>query len=271
MIFGDWVNDIPKLNKIFKNNNPFPHVIIENFLDKDFIEKINVEFPNNYDNWHMYNNPLEVKYAYDDISNFPENIKLLFKTLESKETIELISQISSINSLEADPTLHGCGLHAHPKNGRLFVHLDYEKHPQLKNKERRINIILYLSKNWKPEWNGATELWDDKQMVKKSEVKFNNALIFQTNDISWHGIPKKINCPENEFRKSIAYYYLSPIVSENKCDKIGNDGSGYRSKATYINVGEPDIRIDEFIKIRPLRRIEKEDIDKIWPTWNSEL
>jgi hypothetical protein len=39
MIFGDWVNDIPKLNNIFKNNNPFPHVIIENFLDKDFIEK----------------------------------------------------------------------------------------------------------------------------------------------------------------------------------------------------------------------------------------
>jgi hypothetical protein len=60
-------------------------------------------------------------------------------------------------------------------------------------------------------------------------------------------------------------------VSETKPDKIGNDGSGYRSKATYINVGEPDNRIDELIKIRPIRRIEKEDIDKIWPTWNSEL
>jgi len=268
--FGEWVNNIPELNKKFINNDPFPHLIIENFLNAEFMEKISTEFPNNYDSWHKYNNPLEVKYAYDIVSNFPENIKVLFDVFKSEKMIELISQISSIPSLEADPKLHGCGLHAHPKNGRLFVHLDYEKHPILQNKERRINIILYVSKNWKPEWNGATELWNNK-LVKKSEVIFNNALIFQTNDISWHGIPEKINCPENEFRKTIAYYYLSPIVSETKTDKIGNDGSGYRSKATYINVGEPDSRIDEFIKIRPHRRIEKEDIDKIWPTWNSEI
>jgi Rps23 Pro-64 3,4-dihydroxylase Tpa1-like proline 4-hydroxylase len=117
------------------------------------------------------------------VSDFPENIKVLFDVFKSKEMIELISQISSIPSLEADPKLHGCGLHAHPKNGRLFVHLDYEKHPILQNKERRINIILYVSKNWKPEWNGATELWNNK-LVKKSEVIFNNALIFQLNDFN---------------------------------------------------------------------------------------
>ena len=54
---------------------------------------------------------------------------------------------------------------------------------------------------------------------------------------------------------------------ETKTDKIGNDGTGYRTKATYINVGRPDTRIDEFIKIRPFRRIEQSDIDKIWPEW----
>ena len=43
--FGDWVNNIPELNKIFKNNNPFPHVIIENFLNN----QIKFQVPDSFD------------------------------------------------------------------------------------------------------------------------------------------------------------------------------------------------------------------------------
>ena len=32
-----------------------------------------------------------------------------------------------------------------------------------------------------------------------------------------------------------------------------------------------DERIDKLYKIRPHRRIEKEDLDEIWPEWNPEL
>lgn len=267
--FGEWVNNITDINKTFINNKPFPHIIIDNFLSESFIEKINLEFPTNYDNWHKYNNPLEVKYTYDSIDklNNCDNIKLLFKLLSSSQ--DIFSKISNIPLLESDPTFHGSGLHVQPRDGRLSIHLDYEKHPILNNKQRRLNLILYISKDWNKEWNGATELWDNQKCIVQSDVKFNSAILFQTSDISWHGVPKKIKCPENIFRKTIAYYYLSPIVASDSQDKIGNDGSGYRTKATYINV-ENDPRIDEFLKIRPFRRIELEDIQKHWPEWNSK-
>ena len=266
--FGEWIND-KDLKKKFKNNKPFPYVIIENFLNKDFLELISNEFPNDYSNWNFYNNPLEVKYAKNDLDKL-NNIKKLFHILGSKEITDLFSEISGIDNLENDPTLHGCGLHAHPRNGRLAIHLDYEKHPILINKERRLNLILYISKDWDPSWNGETELWDNEKCISISNVKYNNAILFQTNDNSWHGIPKKINCPEDIFRKTIAFYYISDIVSKEDKNKIGNNGSGYRVKATYKNTNEPDPRIDKLIKIRPLRLITKEDINDIWPEWNAE-
>ena len=131
-------------------------------------------------------------------------------------------------------------------------------------------IILYLNKEWDSSWNGSTELWDKEiNSYIESPIVYNTALLFQTNDVSWHGVPKKIICPDNESRKSIAYYYISELENKPDNNKIGNNGSGYRQKATYVNKS-PYKEIDEFIKIRPLRRIDQEDINNIWPNWNSE-
>ena len=190
--FGKWINDIHSLNDNFINTKPFPYIVIDNFLNNDFIELVYNEFPDDYTDWHKYNNPLEVKYTFDNISNCGNNIKKLFELIGSKEIIEIFENITNIPNLSTDPLFHGCGLHVSPRNGRLAVHLDYEKHPLLDNKQRRLNLIIYLSKNWKPEWNGDTELWNDKECVVSNKVSFNTVLLFKTSDDSWHGVPKKI-------------------------------------------------------------------------------
>jgi hypothetical protein len=204
----------------------------------------------------------------------PRGIKKLFYLLSTKEITEKFAELSSINDLEHDSFLHGAGLHIHPRNGKLDMHLDYEKHPYL-NKERRLNMILYMSKDWKEEWNGDTQLWDNtmKNCVVKSHVKFNTAIIFKTNEISWHGLPNLIKCPENVLRKSVAYYYISPIVTNSKENKFGNDGTGYRTKATYIKRPEDhyDERMEKLYNIRPLRLITQKDLDEIYPAWETEL
>lgn len=273
-LFGDWIYNLDFYKKQYINNIPFEHVIIPNFLNEDYANKIFDKFPTNYDKWHKYYNPIEVKYASDDIINMDEDISKLFYILCTNEIIILFKKITGIENIEYDPFLHGAGLHSHPRNGRLHMHLDYEKHPYLE-KERRLNIILYLSKDWKEEWNGATELWDKnmKNCVKKSPVKFNTAIIFKTNDISWHGLPEKIKCPLNEYRKSLAFYYISDIVSEKNENVIGNNGSGYRTKATFVKRPEDQYyeQMQKLYKIRSYRRIEENDMNQIWPEWNDEL
>jgi Rps23 Pro-64 3,4-dihydroxylase Tpa1-like proline 4-hydroxylase len=273
VFFGDWIHNVEKLQKEFINAEPFENIIIPNFLNSEYAEALYKLFPEDIENntWYKYYNPIEVKYAFDNIQKLPDKLKNIFYLLSTKEISEKFSILSGIDGLENDPYLHGAGLHIHPRNGRLHLHLDYEKHPYL-NKERRLNVILYLSKNWKKEWNGETQLWDKNMMkcVKKSYVEFNTAFIFKTNDISWHGLPEKISCPEGMFRKTIAYYYVSNISSEAKKEKIGNDGSGYRTKATFIKKPDDEYceKIDKLYKIRPHRLIEQKDIDDINLIWD---
>jgi hypothetical protein len=104
----------------------------------------------------------------------------------------------------------------------------------------------------------------------KSPVEFNTAIIFKTNDTSWHGIPEKILCPEGVFRKTIAYYYISDLYSLANKEKVGNDGSGYRTKAAFTKRPQDKYceKIDSLYKIRPHRLINKDDLEKIHLEWN---
>ena len=226
--FGNWVNEIEILKNKFLNAQPFEHIVIENFLNESYADELYDLFPTNFDNWHKYENPIEVKYAFDDINSLDEKMKNFFYFLSSDKLIDIFRQITHIKDLTFDEYLHGAGLHCHPRSGKLNIHLDYEKHP-FTGKERRLNIIFFLTKDWNDEWNGQNELWDKeaKSCVVKTGIRFNKAIIFKTNNISWHGLPEKILCPENHFRKSLAFYYVSPLTNEK-------DENDYRKKAQYI-------------------------------------
>lgn len=264
--FGNWTNNITELKTSFLNGSPFEHIIIDNFLSDDYAEEIYNEFPTNYENWYKYMNPLEVKFAYDNINLLNDNLKNYFYYLSSNHIINLIKEITNIENIEFDEFLHGAGLHAHPKHGRLNVHLDYEKHP-ISGKERRINIIYFTTKNWDPLWKGANELWDKNvtKCVKKTDVVFNRAIIFKTNEISWHGLHEKIDCPDNIFRKSLAYYYVSELDTR----KLESE---YRKKAKFVKGSNDKFcdKMDKLYKIRENRLISNDDLKEIIPEWKIE-
>lgn len=262
--FGDWVYNIDELKESFKNGKPFENIVIDNFLNEEYAEILHNKFGENFENWYKYINPIEVKYAYDNIEILPTELKNYFYYLSSREITSIVSQISGIPNLEYDEYLHGAGLHAHPKYGRLSLHLDYEMHPCTR-KERRLNIIYFLNKEWGAGWNGANELWnnDVSECTKKTDIKFNRAIIFKTNDISFHGVPDIIRCPEHVYRKSLAYYYVSPL-------NMMKAESEYRQKAKYIKkASEPYCEKNaKLYKIRENRRLTENDVIEIMPEWN---
>jgi Rps23 Pro-64 3,4-dihydroxylase Tpa1-like proline 4-hydroxylase len=263
--FGNWINNIDYLCEQFVNAEPFEHVVIDDFLEENYADEIHNKFPDKFDNWHIYNNPIEVKYTYDNIKELDDSIKTYFYNLASNVMLDIFRKITKIPDLEFDEYLHGAGLHCHPRRGRLNIHLDYEKHP-FTGKERRLNIIYFLSKDWKPEWNGDNELWDNNatKCIKKTGVKFNRAIIFKTNDISWHGLPTEIACPDKHYRKSLAFYYVSPL--QNLQDK-----KQHRNKAKYIITEESDnlTNLKILCEIRSNRRLTTEDVNKYCPGWEK--
>lgn len=276
IFFGNWTeeNKIQELREQFQTASPFEHVVIPNFLNDDIAELMSKGFPsqNDLESMHAYRNPIEVKYAQDDLQEMNAIVRNYFLYMSSNYVTNIFSKISDID-LEHDPFLHGAGIHLHPRNGRLGIHLDYEIHPHCE-KQRRLNIIVYMNKDWDASWNGHSELWNMKSETCEvsNPIEFNTAFVFKTNEESWHGVSKKITCPEHEFRKTLAFYYISNICDRPEDHREGQNGSGYRYKAVFrVLQNDPNYeKIEPLLKIRPLRRIEQSDIDEHWPEWNPE-
>ena len=203
-----------KINKAkYQNSKPYPHIIIKNFFDKDFLNLVLEEFPDlsKKQSSINYENKNEIKFANNDRKHFKKNTKKLFKYLNSTQFINFLQKISSIKErILPDRSLSGGGLHEIKRGGVLKVHTDFNKHPT-KNLDRRINVLIYLNKKWKKNYGGELELWnkDMKKCVKKILPTFNTMVIFSTNDFTNHGHPRYLNCPKNISRKSVATYYFS--------------------------------------------------------------
>jgi len=260
---GDWANNINEMAKEFIAAKPYPHLIIDNFCNADYIESLHESYPVCDSKWIKYWNPFEKKYA---LNNFENNhlYNELFNTLQSVEFVNLMKNITGIHNLESDPYLHGAGIHYMPNGCKLDMHLDYSVHPITK-KERRVNLIIYMNKDWDESYNGDLQLWD-KEFTKSDKCiypKFNRAVIFQTNDISYHGIPKIIKCPENVGRKSIAIYYVSDQTN------IGQ----VRNKAHYLPLPNQNVneKLKKLYSIRNTGIITNDILQSVYPDWKNDV
>lgn len=248
-MLGDWC-----IRGDFQSASPFPHVIIDNMFRDDIFTALVSEFgnPETESKWCRYWNPIEKKYALNDFSNRPVT-KSVFDFLQTDEFVKRIADITSIPLLQSDPHLHGAGIHYHPRGGKLDMHLDYSVHP-ISGLERRVNLIVYLNETWEDSWGGELELWDREftHCVTKVAPIRNRGILFQTSDISYHGIPHPIQCPETTGRKSLAVYYVSPL----------EHGVSKRLKAEFRPL--PDQVVDEKLarlyEIRKTRLINEDDL-----------
>jgi Rps23 Pro-64 3,4-dihydroxylase Tpa1-like proline 4-hydroxylase len=208
------LNSYALKNKLkYQNLKPYPHLVIKNFFNINFLNEVLNEFPNlpKIKSSTNYNNQNEIKFANNNKKSFKKNTRLFFKFLNSNEFLNFIKKLSSIDEkLLPDSYLSGGGLHEIKKGGVLKVHTDFNKHP-FKNLDRRINVLIYLNKNWKKKYGGDLELWNKnmKKCVVKVPPIFNTMVVFSTNDFTNHGHPNPLKCPESMSRKSIATYYFS--------------------------------------------------------------
>lgn len=206
---------------------PFNHVIIDDFWQQDIAEQLYAEFPE-YDNkqiWNAhYNNAIENKKACNHWDKFPKTTYAAFNYLGSGDFLSSIRTIADRSDLVMDHGLHGGGWHAHMNGGNLNMHLDYNIHPKL-GLQRKLNIIVYMSKEWDPAFGGGLELWSHNEEtnqplahVKTVDIKFNRAVLFDTTQNSWHGLPFPLSCPDHMVRQSMAAYYLgnAPAVTDDR-------------------------------------------------------
>jgi hypothetical protein len=190
---------------------PFPHIVIDNFFDPQLLDLVLQEFPKpGQIAWQRFDNEREIKLASASETNFGPVTRLLLYHLNGMTFLEFLSKVTGIDNLLPDPGFEGGGLHQIMRGGKLGVHADFNKHGKY-NLDRRLNLLLYLNKDWRDEYGGQLELWNRDMSRCEAKVLplFNRVMIFSTTDFTYHGHPDPLQCPEGMTRKSLALYYFS--------------------------------------------------------------
>lgn len=228
--------------------DPYDHVIIDNFFQPEIAQALAQEFPHSASDTFNgnYNNALEIKRTCNAWDRFGPMTYQVIHYLNSPAWVQFLADQTGCEVLYADPGLHGGGLHIHPPGGKLNVHKDYSLHPKL-GLQRKYNLLVYLNPAYETGWGGELGLWTNVdnqpgQLVRTIEPVFNRAVIFDTTQDSWHGLEKPNQFPAGQDRKSLALYYLTDPPA----------GADTRSRALFAPSAEQagDTQVLELIRRR---------------------
>jgi Rps23 Pro-64 3,4-dihydroxylase Tpa1-like proline 4-hydroxylase len=204
--------DLNSLRRRFASAKPVPHVVIDDFLDDHAAEQILEDLPDFETalaqgvTFKTVNERKKIQIT--DATKFGPDVQQLNRLLASPKFVADLAFITDNPGLLADEQLVGGGIHITGPGGRLDVHVDFN-YIEDRKLHRRLNLLLYLNKPWESDWGGQFQLWD--KQVKRCEATFdpifNRCVIFETNNISFHGVVPVSTYAQLPRRSFATYYY----------------------------------------------------------------
>jgi Rps23 Pro-64 3,4-dihydroxylase Tpa1-like proline 4-hydroxylase len=193
----------------FAAAEPFPHVVLDGFLESEVADRVADEFVRPGVAWKTYHHVNERKAVASQLGSFGPATRGVIEILQGEAFRQALGELVGDTALLADPTLDGSGLHATEDGGFLNVHADHLSHTTQRTWSRRVNLLLFLNRGWQPAWGGQLELWsaDMQRCVQRFEPGFNRCVIFPVSRSTYHGVVP-VRCPSGRARKSIAVYYF---------------------------------------------------------------
>jgi hypothetical protein len=199
----------------FQQRDPFRHVVIDDFFAPQYCAELLAQFPP-FERGNARNEAGELgnKSTVEQIRGLGPAYAALDDALQSRRFLDLIGRITAIPNLLYDPWYFGGGTHENRNGQDLDAHVDFNRHP-VERWHRRLNLIVYLNREWSDSWGGSLQLHSDPRArddrVTTITPLYNRAVIFETTEWSWHGFPR-IAMPDDRrelSRRSVALYFYT--------------------------------------------------------------
>lgn len=200
----------------YRGAKPFPHLMLDGLFAEDLLDRAIAELPT-VARWANYDTANERKVVCSDSGAFGPVAEILVHALNSAPFMRFLERLTGIAGLVPDPHLHAAGYMKVAPGGFLGLHYDFSTQQEL-GLDRRVNVLLYLNRDWRTEWGGQLELHSNEDLdsgshkVVEIEPLFNRLVIFNTPD-ALHGHRRPIACPPDRARLCLSwYYYTAPPV-----------------------------------------------------------
>ncbi len=179
---------------------------IDDLLPDELAGRIAAAFPPEGE-MRLMKNFRERKYTSKSLDRFDPLIAGITFAFQDKQVIDMVAGLTGIKNAVGDPHLYAGGISAMARGHFLNPHIDNSHDGEQKN-YRVLNLLYYITRDWKTENGGNLELWDEN-VTTAVEIPslFNRLVLMSTNDRSWHSVNR---VTVNGIRRCISNYYFSP-------------------------------------------------------------
>jgi hypothetical protein len=259
----------------FRTAQPFPHLVLDNFLEAGFVDALAAAFPA-FEKGNSVGDDGRPggKATIDRINALGPVYQRLDAAIRSEAFLAFISRITGIDELLYDPWYLGGGTHENRDGMSLDPHVDFNFHPS-ERWHRRLNLIVYLNPLWQAEWGGSLELFADPHLdpgpARSVVPAYNRCVLFETSERSWHAFDR-IRLPASHrhlTRRSIALYFYS---RERPADEVAA-----RHTTFYVNRQLPETFVEgrtlsatDVAELRQLLAVRDAHIRRLYAE-NTEL
>ena len=235
------------LKQMWAESRPVKHFFVDDLLPGDQALVVARNYPDP-EKMILRSSLRERKRAGVNIHDYHPAIGECLFAFQHADVIAAIAEVTGLEGVEADPTLYASGISMMAKGDFLNPHID-NSHDGDRQRYRLLNLLFYVSPDWRMENGGNLELWDEKISRPHTILsKFNRLVVMQTDQRSWHSVNK---VTADVTRLCVSNYYF---------------GAKPASATAYLNVTTFAGRPDEMIK-RPLLRLDATVLNALGKTF----
>ena len=163
------------------------HFALDNLLPISIAEDVYAQFPK-IKQMRLLNSRGELKLKCSNIQRTSNLLQALHHAIQNPRVVAIIEEITGIKNQVPDQSRIAGGVSSLLKGYYINPHLD-TSHDIDKKFYRTVNVLYYVSPDWKLENGGNYELWD--QAIENRIVipsLFNRLVVMETNRTSWHSV-----------------------------------------------------------------------------------
>ena len=149
----------------------------------------------------------ELKYVAAQMDRYRPLLEEAIYAFQEPDVVAAIQEITGLRSLEADELLYAGGISLMAPGHFLNPHVD-NSHDKFRERYRVLNLLYYVSPDWRLENGCNLELWMDGPAGTPTaiESRFNRLVVMVTRQGSWHSVSRNISSVN---RCCVSNYYFS--------------------------------------------------------------
>ncbi|MCW3113957.1 MAG: hypothetical protein JWR18_2353 [Segetibacter sp.] len=213
LIFQKLYAEKGKMKQEFLSKGRINTCFIDDLLPEAIVKEIYFAFPSPQE-MAIHKSLKENKRIAAQMNLYNPLLEEIIFAFQDSRVLDVVTEITGLKQMFPDENLYAGGISLMAKGNFLNPHLD-NSHDNDRENYRVLNLLYYVTPDWKIENGGNLELWDNgvKSQQRIIHSKFNRLVLMVTNKSSYHSVSKVVSDGK---RCCVSNYYFSKIPAESK-------------------------------------------------------